>query len=102
MPRRPQPTEKFPFEGSIDSADGRPLGIVQGLFFRGFEKGADLKWRGQFRWCSTPGGSELTPGDSVILRRAGQADAPIVIMSVAPNAVAFRCCTFGPSVEEQP
>ena len=98
MPRRPQPTETFPFEGSIDSTDGRSLGIVQGLFFRGFEKGADLKWRGQFRWCSTPG-RELTPGDSVVLRRAGQADAGIVIMNVAPDSVAFRCCTFGPSHE---
>ena len=99
MPRRPQPTEKFPFEGFLNSSDGRPLGAVEGLFFRGFEKGADLKWRGQFQWSSSQGCS-LTPGDSVILRRPGHGDTGLVVMNVAAGAVGFRCCTFGSPISD--
>jgi len=91
VPRRSSPTETHSFEGCIHSSDGHLVGPVTGLFFRGFEKGVDLRWRGEFRWTSQPNKTFIV-GDSAVLRRDGCADAAIVIMDVAGTAVGFRCC----------
>jgi len=94
LPRPPLSTEKFPFQGSLWTADHRlKLGDGDGLFYRGLEKG-DSTWRGQFRWESTPP-RILHAGETASLQRTGFGDLRIVVMSVAGRTLMFRCCVSG-------
>ncbi|QDT52194.1 hypothetical protein Pan44_02030 [Caulifigura coniformis] len=94
MPRPPLSTEKFPFQGSLWTADHRlKLGDVQGLFYRGLEKG-DSTWRGQIRW-ELPPAQVLHVGETALLQRTGFDDLRMVVMSAAGQTLMFRCCTTG-------
>ena len=94
MPRPPVPTEKFPFHGSLWTADSQlKLGQVRGLFFRGLEKG-DPTWRGQIHWESPPQ-KILHAGDTACLHRDGFDNVEIVVMGAGGHALAFRCCVSG-------
>lgn len=94
LPRPPVPTEKFPFHGSVWTADNQlKLGQVRGLFFRGLEKG-DSTWRGQIHWDSPPQ-RILQAGDTASLHRDGFDEIKIVVMSAAGHMLAFRCGATG-------
>jgi hypothetical protein len=101
LPRPPVPTEKFPFQGSLWTADSQVrLGEVRGLFFRGLEKG-DPVWRGQIQWDSPPQ-RILQAGDTASLRRDGFDTIEIVVMSAGGHTLAFRCCVTGSPLVPKP
>jgi hypothetical protein len=94
LPRPPVPTEKFPFHGSLWTADNqRKLGPVRGLFFRGLEKG-DPTWRGQIEWESAPQ-KILHAGDTACLHRDGFDHIECVVMGTGGHTLTFRCCASG-------